>query len=159
MDDNTALLVAQLGSSSTTGDRPAVSPSPEGDVMVMSVAAMRHIDDTTAAGEARSLQPFSRHTRERSVLDLSLPWEINIAGHRCRTCDNQFGITNGFPVSSSDVQAARPDILVHRAAKSGTAYMTRRFVLHCVQQFNETLNSRHLRRDFASLYAAPRHRG
>ena len=153
-DDNAALIIAQLWSGSLGSNPAAVCSHTDGDVVVMSVAASRHIDETTAAGEPHSLQLYSRKKRERRVLDLPLPWKINVAGHRCRTCECKFGIYNGFPVRGTDVQAVRPDILIHSTAKFGTTYMTRRFLLYCVQQFNETLNSMHLRRDLASLYAA-----
>lgn len=121
---------------------------------------VQHIQEKKDAGAEHRVEP--RHDSNcRSfvhVLDLPLPQTLAWQPERCQTCRLQRASQGSYAVQDQDIQEAAPAVLRHDPKSKGmrekSIFFTRKWLLHVLQNFSESLSAREVRRSLMHVYSA-----
>ena len=119
-----------------------------------------HLQKQRDLGEPHVAKP--RHAADRRssvcVLDLPLPQTLRWQPQRCDTCRLLRSGLAAFAVTDADIMDAAPTVLRHdpksRGVKEKPVFFTRPWLLHVLQNFNESLSARQVRRTLMQVYSA-----
>ena len=108
-----------------------------------------HLRATAIAGDPHDGVAHTFRTLRLKVLDIPMPFDIDVTPHRCRKCPtNQW-----HHVTDNDLRREFPDLLKMRDKKQGDVLFTPAFLLYFVMNFYESLNALSTRRAVVEYYA------
>ena len=120
----------------------------------------KHLREQRERGKPHTPKPRRDSDRRTCVrvLDLPLPRTLSWQPQRCDTCRlSRCGLA-AFAVTDDDILAAAPQVLRHdpkkRKIKEKPLFFTRSWLLHTLQNFNESLCAREVRRTLMKVYSA-----
>ena len=111
----------------------------------------------------RTSTRFKYSDRMWDILDLPVPIQVRKTSYVCMDCKNKrqhqdpacFAEDRNYTVLMEDVKAEFPGLLVYKEKDGrGAHFMTRRFLLHLVQVYYESLCTRETRRRLVDYYTA-----